>query len=254
MCRLLGIVSRETTTLPAALGTDFDEFVALSSGLHSDGWGVAAESGGRRAITLAPEAAHASDAFTETASTSLDAGIVHLRAATLGLAIGAQNTHPFVHGDLSFAHNGSIRAISDIETLIDADLLPSILGDTDSERYLLALVSELRRQSRLDAVRTVARRLEEVAVEASINALLLAPDELIVIADDTAKAPVDMGADYYELSYRVEDDFVAIASSGWERDGWQRVPERTVLSVDRSTLEVTIRDLAPARTSTLIAA
>ncbi|MCU1545465.1 MAG: class glutamine amidotransferase [Homoserinimonas sp.] len=244
MCRLLGLVSRDATTLPAALGTDFDAFARLSAGLHADGWGFVGENDGIRSLALAADAAHASTVFdTATKKTRVTSAITHLRAATLDLPVAERNTHPFIHGNLSFAHNGSIREIASIERLIDADLLGHLRGETDSERYLLALVSELRRGSVVDAVRTVARRIGEVAVEASLNAMLLTPDELIIVADTAAKAPAFLEADYYELSYKVTDGFVAVASSGWERDGWERLPERSVVSIDRRTLAVTINDL-----------
>ncbi|PWB97671.1 class II glutamine amidotransferase [Salinibacterium hongtaonis] len=247
MCRLLGFVSRTETTIPDALGADFDAFTALSTTLHSDGWGLASENSVGRTHTIAAEAAHSSDryaaAFADSRTTS---AIAHLRAATLDLDVAERNTHPFIHGDLSFAHNGSIREIAAIEPLIDADLLATLRGETDSERYLLALVSEMRRSSVVDAVRTVAERLGDVADEASINALLLTPDELVVVADDPAKAPAFLGADYYELSYTVTDGYTAVASSGWERDGWHRVPERSVVTIDRRTLELRIHDLEGA--------
>lgn len=244
MCRLLGFVSRDETAVPHALGADFDGFAALSEGLHADGWGFAAERRGRRTLTVAAEAAHSSSTFDTTLrGTAVTSAITHLRAATLGLPVSERNTHPFVHGNLSFAHNGSIRAISAIEPLIDDDLLPALHGETDSERYLLALVSAMRRASVVDAVRTVAARIGEVAEEASLNALLLTPDELVIVADDASKAPAFLGADYYELSYKVGDGFTAVASSGWEREGWQRVPERSVLTLDRRTLELRVHDL-----------
>ena len=243
MCRLLGLVSRDETTIPDALGADFNAFTALSAGLHGDGWGVAAEHAGKRTITRAAEAAHSSAHYRAATSVPVSSAITHLRAATLDLPVADRNTHPFVHGDLSFAHNGSIREIAAIEQIIDADLRRGIQGDTDSERYMLALVSELRRSSPVDAVRTVAARLSEVAVEASINALLLTPDELIIVADEHVKAPAFVGADYYALSYLERDGLFTVASSGWEREGWRAIPERTVLTVNRRTLQLRIDDL-----------
>ncbi|WP_141881406.1 class II glutamine amidotransferase [Homoserinimonas aerilata] len=250
MCRLLGFVSHTETTIPDALGHDFEEFTALSAGLHGDGWGFSGERRGQRTLTVAAESAHTSRDYDAVLRGSrVTSGIAHLRAATLDLPVSEANTHPFVHGDLSFAHNGSIREIASIEPLIDADLRAGIRGDTDSERYLLALVSEFRRASVVDAIRTVVSRLGEVAEEASLNALLLTPDELIIVADDASKAPDFLGADYYELAYRVGADFTAVASSGWQRDGWQRVPERSILTIDRRTQHVTVHELDTVLTS-----
>src|SRR5690606_10684636 len=92
MCRLLGFVSREATSLPSALGTDFDEFTKLSLGLHADGWGVATAPitaatntsvplDSAPSIRLGIDAAHSNPDFLSAASMPSAASLVHLRAA-----------------------------------------------------------------------------------------------------------------------------------------------------------------------------
>jgi predicted glutamine amidotransferase len=39
--------------------------------------------------------------------------------------------------------------------------------------------------------------------------------------------------DYYHLKYTKKDGQVVVASSGWNQDGWQEIPNGSVLVVDR---------------------
>ena len=41
------------------------------------------------------------------------------------------------------------------------------------------------------------------------------------------------GTDYYHLKYTTHDGQVVVASSGWNQDGWQEIPNGSVLVVDR---------------------
>jgi predicted glutamine amidotransferase len=60
----------------------------------------------------------------------------HIRAST-GTAVQETNTHPFRHGRWLFMHNGLVREFPrlkrDLLLAIDASLIPSIEGSTDSE-------------------------------------------------------------------------------------------------------------------------
>ena len=51
-------------------------------------------------------------------ATRSDLGLVHLRRATLGLPVRAENTHPFTDGRLAFAHNGSISPPPALDVLL----------------------------------------------------------------------------------------------------------------------------------------
>jgi predicted glutamine amidotransferase len=39
--------------------------------------------------------------------------------------------------------------------------------------------------------------------------------------------------DYYHLKYTTHDGQVVVASSGWNQDGWQEIPNGSVLVVER---------------------
>ena len=125
MCRLLAYASSEPATLATIVGPTLSDFVELSKE-HKHGWGVTtcASIGGvqERERDLAP--AVESTLFAEVASSKpTDGALVHLRLASKGLAVDLSNNHPFIHGYISFMHNGTIRPASSIEHLVDADLL-----------------------------------------------------------------------------------------------------------------------------------
>ena len=65
MCRLLGYVSHEKRTFNSAVGSDFSEFVTLSS-VHCDGWGVATIDHNQNVAQMIrqPEAANKSKDFS----------------------------------------------------------------------------------------------------------------------------------------------------------------------------------------------
>ena len=200
MCRLLGIVSETPVTAPAALGTGFASFVGMSAGKHRDGWGIVGDTvgdtGRERRLARSIGAAHASAGFRQAASsTAMTAGIVHLRAATGGLSVSEQNTHPFEAGEVAFAHNGQVDDIAAIESLLDPDLRASLTGDTDSERYFHAILSASRRVPLVEAVRRAVLGIEAVTATPSLNAMLLTPDALVVVSSFDSRQDGDFGGD-----------------------------------------------------------
>ena len=48
---------------------------------------------------------------------------------------------------------------------------------------------------------------------------------------------------YLDLRYRVTPEAVVVASTGWPQDGWDLLPNRHLLVVDRTTLHREIRPL-----------
>ena len=243
MCRLLGLVSATPVTATDALGRDFGDFVNLSAGKHRDGWGVVGDLAGERRIVRSTGAAHSSAAFGRATETAMTAGLIHLRAATAGLAVTEANTHPFTAGEIAFAHNGQIDDIPAVEGLVDDDLRERLIGETDSERYFHAILSQARKAPLLEAVRTVVTRIEATSRTPSLNAMVLTPDSLIVVSSFDSRLTGDQDEDYFELRYRETADSVVVASSGWPQPGWQTVPERSILRVDRSTRLTTLVDI-----------
>ena len=236
MCRLFGWSSPTPRRALDLLGGDERHLVELSH-LHADGWGAAWLADGRLERTREASAAHASAAFHPAlAAAEGEAGLVHLRWATGNYACTLGNTHPFVDSDVlshpvAFAHNGSVPVGEELLGLIDADLLPLAQGETDSERYFLALLSARRRG--LDPVAAFGAVVDGLAGVAwpSLNALWLEPGLLVAV---TAVQPehrmASLEPDYYDLAWRTDaDGATTVWSTGVRAPGGQLLANRHAL-------------------------
>lgn len=137
MCELLGVNVR-----PAArLGLDFRAFRGRAAHANNHhGWGIAwYDADGRPVVHKEAERADASALAARLADDPPTSStfLVHVRAATVG-RVALANSHPFVRGPWTFAHNGTIHDADELETGV---VRPD--GDTDSERAFLHLVHHL---------------------------------------------------------------------------------------------------------------
>jgi predicted glutamine amidotransferase len=236
MCRLLGIVSDQPTSITDVLGEDLRLFTNLSQERHGDGWGVAWDDGGEMEIVKSVEPAFRSSSFDRHAVRQrTTASLVHLRWATMGLPVTAQNTHPFRHSGAAFAHNGSVHDIRALTSLVAPSLRAGTVGDTDSERYFLVVQTLMRDMPAADAMRKTLMAIEAVSTYSSLNSILLTPDELVVGAMFDPARTDGEPEEYYHLRVKDSANGVVIASSGWPQPGWSLLPNRCVLTVDRRT-------------------
>lgn len=237
MCRLMAFVSAQTRDFPSIVGEHFPEFVALSS-FHKDGWGIAINNAHKPQVLLAraPERAESSPRFQdEIRMLHGDGGLLHLRWATSGLENCEENTHPFVHGQYSFIHNGDIRPREKLDEFIRPELNEIRIGDTDSERYFFLLLTEITKLGLVDGVRSTVRVIDSHCSYSSINSMLLTPEYLVIITKfNEDKIPAGQPSNYYQLSYQKSEDAFTIASSGWSQNGWTPLPNSSVLIVERS--------------------
>ncbi|MCZ2850301.1 class II glutamine amidotransferase [Modestobacter sp. VKM Ac-2978] len=266
MCRLLGYVAETPVSAVDGLGrTDFDTFTSLSA-VHGDGWGMAwrdQASHTTRAAT-SPISAAADPTYTALADRALGtAGLVHLRWATDGLAVGAENTHPFTDGDHALAHNGSISPIDELEALLGEDARAQLVGDTDSERYFRLVLQciEETADERAGVARAVGM-LRSHFPQSSLNALFLTPARLYAVhVNSRAATPLDdlrqvFGSDdamprghataYFDMAYKVSATAVHVISSGLPDEGWTPVPPDSVLAIDLTTRVIDVLDPVPA--------
>ncbi len=257
MCRLLGWATTTATTLADLLGEDdFAGFLELSV-KHGDGWGVAHAEHDTVQVDKESAAAVTSARFAHRARQhASDLALVHLRWATLGLPVVHDNAHPFTNGRLAFAHNGSIAPPSALDPLLDEHIRHQLRGDTDSERFFLAVLSRLLGSDAQDQdddavgrayVETV-RLIGQTVACSSLNSMLLTPSRLFAICSYDPRAEIrEDEPDYYRLRYRVTPAAVVVASSGFG-SGWTDVHNGQLLSVDRQTLAVSVQslDLVPA--------
>ena len=239
MCRLLAYASAEPATLTTIVGPTLTDFVELSKE-HKHGWGLTtcASIGGvqERERDLAP--AVESALFADVASTkATDGALVHLRLASKGLAVDLSNNHPFIHGDISFMHNGTIRPASSIEHLVDAQLLAQLTSTTDSERYFFAILTKAKEVGLIEAIAATADY-------SSINSITLTPDFLIAVCQFNVAEQSEWTVPFhYELRFTKEDGAIKVASTGWGHDDWTPLTNGKMLVVNRADLSYKILDI-----------
>jgi predicted glutamine amidotransferase len=238
MCRLLGFVSHEKQSFDHAVGTDFAEFVTLSS-VHCDGWGVATINHDESVaqVVRQPEAAENSKEFSSVIENSIsDGALLHLRWATAGLPVSENNTHPFIYQDISFIHNGATYPAAALESQISAELIPLIQGDTDSERYFYFVVSKIKELGFVEGCKAAANYIRTNIDYSSINAMIMNENQWVIICEHHPdRAPDWAPDDYYELKYKANKDGVLVASTGWNQPGWTVLPNHHMLIIDRAS-------------------
>ncbi len=244
MCRLLGYVSRQPVSVDDVLGGRRDDFFNLAR-QHGDGWGLAWGDADGLHVRKDPGSALTSPELADLARTSsAEAGLAHLRWATLHLAVRPDNTHPFTDGEIAFAHNGSVSPPGALDPLVDPALAAERLGTTDSERYFLALRSRMQHQGTGAALtQTVEDVVHSGARVHSLNALLLTPTHLFAVCSYDPASYAD--PDYYPLMHRRVGDTVVVTSTGWtEGPGWTTLENGQMLVVERGTLATTVVPVA----------
>jgi glutamine amidotransferase len=115
--------------------------LAVQSRRNPDGYGLGTYDAGTPVVRKRPAAAYEDETFAMEAKRAKSPIFVgHVRYATTGRT-ALENTHPFGHTDLLFAHNGVIEDLSKLETRI-GDRMDIVGGDTDSERLFALIVKE----------------------------------------------------------------------------------------------------------------
>lgn len=255
MCRLLGYVSRSATAVVDVLGEDdFESFTSLTA-VHGDGWGAAwHDADGRVHAVNSTGTAVLDETYARLAREPLGrSGLLHLRWATAGLPVSAENTHPFTDGDYAFAHNGNIKPIPRLDALLTPASRARLKGSTDSERYFRFLMQEIEAaENEVDGVTRALGVMRREFPDNSLNALLLTPSALFAVhinsrAESPPRAlralfeseesmPARHAAEYYAMDYRVTPDAVHIISSGLDAAGWTPMPPDSAMRIDLSTL------------------
>ena len=246
MCRLLGYVATEERTFADVVGEGFENFVELSKE-HKHGWGISACSTDTRKtelvrdLTLAAE----SEKFAES-STNLksDGALLHLRLASKGLTVDLSNNHPFIYGDYSFMHNGTIKSIDSVQKFVDPRYLDKFTSTTDSERYFFTVLTCIDELGLIEGVRKAVKTISANCDFTSINSMLMTPDTFIAVCEfneaDSTEWTVDS---HYELRYSVEDGVIKVASTGWGKDHWNRLTNHSILVVNRKDLSFEVLPL-----------
>ena len=264
MCRLLGIVSSESTEFGLGL-TGAPRCLATLSREHPDGWGIAIHDAAQASPRGEPWAVHkgtvpagADRRFHELAAQSRGHVLVaHVRQKTVG-PTRLENTHPFVRDGWVFAHNGTIKATEVVRAGCSTERLAEIAGDTDSElffahvltrldqRKLLRLDDEPSRARATDALHELTAQLRRAQVGA-INFVL--SDGKTTFAHRFGRSlfvldrgPTDPVRQKREVGpgatimtpWTARRQAVLIASERITDEPWHEVPDGTLLRIERT--------------------
>jgi glutamine amidotransferase len=105
--------------------------------------------------------------------------IAHIRYASTG-GLKPENTHPFEQQDRLFAHNGVITDLPALEHELGPELMQTVKGETDSERFFALITREIDKhtgdieQGMASAATWVAHNLPVYA----LNVVLITATEL----------------------------------------------------------------------------
>ena len=271
MCRQIGFASLTSESIGDVIGEQQCDMFQDMSRLHRDGWGTMwLDDGDAAATTVAAVRSVTSGLGDVDLRSSLiahpsRARVAHLRLASKGMPIRPENTHPYVAGNLGFAHNGGILPTDDLRSLLTEESLAEVRGNTDSELYLALIRQHLRAgaASLGRATGDAVAEIRDLYPHASLNALVLSEDELIAVHasrhapiphDEFAESglphdelPLEHATDYYRMGYyRSANGSVAFSSVGIDMAGWHELPQESVTAVDLRTLQLEVVALETA--------
>jgi hypothetical protein len=146
-----------------------------------------------------------------------------------------------------------------LDGLLEPGIAASLRGTTDSERYF-GLIRQHRgaAPNLAEAVRRAVAQLRQMYPDASLNALLLGEDQLIVVhaharsrlLDEdleeitAAELPADHLEDYFALRLtRPDDGTLVVGSTGFGDLAWEPLPPECVAAVSMADLSMTLHPL-----------
>jgi glutamine amidotransferase len=210
MCRLFGMLSPEPVAARFWL-LDAPDSVVDQSYRNPDGTGLAHYVGPKPVVEKQPIAAYEDREFAaEARHVHSHLFVAHIRHATRGEP-RPENTQPFSHGPLVFAHNGTIDGLEKLP-----GSLGLLLGDTDSERYFVLLQHHLREApDAVTGIRKTVDWVKENCTYTSLNFLLADGDSLYAL-----RLPDTKGLFVRHLE--AEEDLRGLSSYGTRTEGRHR--------------------------------
>jgi predicted glutamine amidotransferase len=176
MCRLFGMLAPDPVAARFWLLSASDS-VLRQSHRNPDGTGLAYYVGRQPVVEKHPIAAHQDREFAaEARQVRSHLFIAHVRHATQGEP-RLENTQPFAHDSLVFAHNGNIDGLENLPVS-----LGPFEGDTDSERYFALLRHHISNApDKLTGIRETVSRVMKNYTYTSLNFLLADGDFLYAL-------------------------------------------------------------------------
>ncbi len=248
MCRLFAIKKKKDSNK-----SDFkkliESFIFLSESGHNlvgtdkrghkDGFGAVFYYNNKENIVLKSleNPLNLLDTINKNLNHDLDISLMHLRKSTIGEPSIA-NTHPFINQNISFIHNGSIAA-GENEPYGDLAYLCS--GETDSERFLMKIVSlKNRDHSVFQAYKeTVLDILTKYKDFYSLNSILTDGENVYAIRvfnESHPKAKESFFEDYFTLYVGMDNDKNVYLSSEALSDtfiNWTLLENYSILKIDK---------------------
>ncbi len=218
MCRLLGCVSKERTSLHHEL-LDAERPLLRPGDVNDSGWGMAVYpqgDGEQPRCFRSPENAAANNGFAGAADLRGRILMAHVRKATRG-GLAEENTHPFCLGEYAFCHNGTI---GDFEKLMGLPDGAGPRGDTDSERIFHRLLREVDPDPA-----TVVDGLRRAVAAAALCAPLSALNFLF--ADGEHLYAYRLGL--FEMHWLARDDQILVATERMTDEAWHDVRQDVLL-------------------------
>ncbi|MFI5712106.1 ergothioneine biosynthesis protein EgtC [Kribbella sp. NPDC051620] len=164
------------------------------------------------------------------ASISSGAVLAAVRNGTVGSPLTESAVAPYTKDQWLFSHNGLISgwpgSVSKLAEALPVSELLTLDAPMDSA-LLWALVQDRLHLGAPEAVASVVRDVAAVAPDSRLN-LLLTDGEQIVATTWT-----------HSLWVRRTTDSVAVSSEPWTTEGWEEIPDRSLLLATKSTLAVT---------------
>ena len=218
MCRVFGCVAPEPVSIRHEL-LEADNPVIRPADHDDSGWGMAVyerAEGGAPALFRFPEMA-SGDADTERAAGATGRIFnVHVRRATHG-GLTLVNTHPFVLGNYSFGHNGTVSAHSRlVEPGVQAPT-----GETDSEAVFNYL---MRYFDPADVPGALRRAMSAVVARSAFS------DLNFVFSDGERLYAYRLGD--CELHWLARGDRLMVASENVTDEPWHTVQQDVLLTLD----------------------
>lgn len=263
MCELFALSSRKTSAVKYSI----DEFARYGSGLRRNrqGWGVAFAKD--RDTLVIKEVQRASRSrwvdFLENEGVKSHTMLAHVRLATRGRA-AMENTHPFRHvlGGRShvFAHNGTLKRLK--RSHAPDERLFGPIGQTDSELAFSILMQDMHRiwEAEKDDIPPFDERMDIFAAFCTrmrrtgpANFLYYDGDTLFAHAHKRSyerrfwltrpkppglqmkktvagETPETMQMEGIDIDTH-RDRAVLLASVPLDDDGWEPLPENTVIAI-----------------------
>jgi len=258
MCRLYVFRSTEETKVECTLVHAQNALMAQSrrdrAGYsHAHGWGLVTYEHGRPKLERQAWAAYHGEHFSRAAGATWSTTVLaHVRRATVGKP-RIENTHPFVDGMLSFAHNGTLPQFDVLRSRLleetSAVQREAIDGETDSEHLFRHLLSMRESEPHLSLADTLRRVVSNV--ERWVDSLQGSPKVglNLVLTDGEEVAGTRWGRTLYRVEREGVYDCeicgfphihtlpdrshraVVLASEPITHEPWVEIPERTAWTI-----------------------